>query len=111
MTGDTGSGKSTQLPQFIMDSPEILESLNKNLEEKDKHKTINLVVTQPRRVAAISMAKRLCYERQQKLGQEIGYTIRFDDHCSEKTTLRYATDGVLVRECLGVRFSFIPPRF
>lgn len=46
------------------------------------------------------MAKRICYERQCKLREEIGYTIRFDDQTSSKTYLRYVTDGILVRECL-----------
>lgn len=58
------------------------------------------MVTQPRRIAAISMAKRICFERKESLGEEIGYTIRFDDHTSEHTVLRYVTDGVLVRQCL-----------
>jgi ATP-dependent RNA helicase DHX8/PRP22 len=48
------------------------------------------------------MAKRICYERGGLvLGEEIGYTIRFDDKCSDKTVLRYMTDGILVRECLS----------
>lgn len=51
-------------------------------------------------MATIAMSKRLCYERNMKLGQEIGYTIRFDNKCSKNTSIRYCTDGILVRECL-----------
>lgn len=61
---------------------------------------MRICVTQPRRVATISMAKRICYERRRILGKEISYAIRFDDRCSEHTKLRYVTDGILVRECI-----------
>ena len=46
------------------------------------------------------MAKRVAFERKVELGQEVGYTIRFDDCSSSKTQIKYATDGILVRECL-----------
>ena len=49
------------------------------------------------------MAKRICQERNEVLGQKVGYTIRFDDQTSEKTILRYVTDGILVRQCLKDR--------
>lgn len=62
-----------------------------------------MVVTQPRRMAAVAMAKRVCFERGMEFGDEISYCIRFDDHTTENTNLRYVTDGVLVRECLTVR--------
>ena len=58
-------------------------------------------------MAAIAMAKRICYERNMELGQEIGYTIRFEDFTTDKTNLRYVTDGILVRECLNVIFYSI----
>ncbi len=54
ITGDTGSGKSTQLPQYLLDCPKMRQKLRKS------EKSLNIVVTQPRRMAAISMAKRLC---------------------------------------------------
>ena len=59
-----------------------------------------IVVTQPRRVAAIQMAKRVSFERNCPLGNEIGYTVRFDDKSSAKTKIKYVTDGILVRQCL-----------
>lgn len=102
ITGDTGSGKSTQLPQYIYDSEEIFNDITKNNKDKVFGKDrLNIVVTQPRKIAAISMAKRVCYERKIPFGEEISYTIRFDDRCTERTRMRYVTDGILVRECLS----------
>lgn len=88
------------------------ESNNKNNIEIPKEKSklkskINaklaprVVITQPRRVAAIQMAKRVSFEKRFKLGEEIGYSIRFEDFSSETTLVKYVTDGILVRECLS----------
>lgn len=103
ITGETGSGKSTQLPQYIYDC----EKIKKHISDCSKKKIdqLKICVTQPRRVAAISMAKRISYERARKLGNEISYAIRFDDRTSDGTCLRYITDGILVRECINVRYS------
>jgi len=65
---------------------------------------LSIVVTQPRRVAATAMARRVCEERNIRFGDEISYAIRFDDRCTESTKLRYVTDGILVRECLSVYY-------
>ena len=103
ITGDTGSGKSTQLPQYIYDSDQIKRKLLGELTTVDK---ISIVVTQPRRVATISMAKRICFERGTTLeAGEIAYAIRFDDRTKPNTLMRYVTDGILVRECVSVSFS------
>lgn len=56
--------------------------------------------TQPRRVAAISVAKRVSEEMGVRLGQEVGYQIRFEDFTSPRTIVKYMTDGMLLRECL-----------
>jgi ATP-dependent RNA helicase DHX8/PRP22 len=56
--------------------------------------------TQPRRVAAMSVAKRVAEEVGCRLGQEVGYTIRFEDCTSPRTKIKYMTDGMLLRECL-----------
>ena len=66
VTGEPGCGKSTQLPQFCVDSRELRKKL--------KVKRIKLAITQPRRVAAIAMAKRVAFERKSKLGQEVTNT-------------------------------------
>ena len=59
-----------------------------------------MACTQPRRVAAMSVAKRVAEEMDVVLGQEVGYTIRFEDKSSERTVLRYMTDGMLLREAM-----------
>ena len=87
--GETGSGKTTQIPQFFAD-----ENL---LGGKQ------LAVTQPRRIAAISVAQRVSDERRGTIGGEVGYTVRFDDKSSSRTKIKFMTDGILVRECLSDR--------
>ncbi len=57
-------------------------------------------ITQPRRVAAIALARRVAEEMGVKLGEEVGYSVRFDDRSSTITRMKYMTDGVLVREAL-----------
>eukprot|EP01119_Soliformovum_irregulare_P023400 TRINITY_DN8163_c0_g1_i3.p1 TRINITY_DN8163_c0_g1~~TRINITY_DN8163_c0_g1_i3.p1 ORF type:complete len:939 (-),score=307.67 TRINITY_DN8163_c0_g1_i3:49-2865(-) len=87
IVGETGSGKTTQIPQY--------------LHEAGYTKRGKVGCTQPRRVAAMSVAKRVADELQCKLGNEVGYSIRFEDCTSEKTVLKYMTDGMLLREFLG----------
>ncbi|GME80951.1 unnamed protein product [Ambrosiozyma monospora] len=84
--GETGSGKTTQLPQFLY--------------EAGYHKQGLIGITQPRRVAAMSVAKRVSEEMGVKLSEEVGFTIRFEDHCTEKTKIKFMTDGILLRETL-----------
>ncbi|PRP78752.1 putative pre-mRNA-splicing factor ATP-dependent RNA helicase-like [Planoprotostelium fungivorum] len=83
--GETGSGKTTQIPQFCLD---LLKG--------------NQVVacTQPRRVAAMSVAKRVADEMDVQLGEAVGYSIRFEDCSGPKTRLKYLTDGMLLREAM-----------
>ncbi|KAI9268196.1 P-loop containing nucleoside triphosphate hydrolase protein [Phascolomyces articulosus] len=81
--GETGSGKTTQIPQYILEGLPELKKIG---------------VTQPRRIAAITVAKRVSEEQGVRLGSTVGYTIRFDDITSPDTQLKYMTDGVLLRE-------------
>ncbi|XP_069054383.1 pre-mRNA-splicing factor ATP-dependent RNA helicase DHX16 isoform X2 [Lepisosteus oculatus] len=85
--GETGSGKTTQIPQYL---------LEEGYTEGDK----KIGCTQPRRVAAMSVAARVAQEVGVKLGNEVGYSIRFEDCTSERTALKYMTDGMLLREFL-----------
>lgn len=102
ITGDTGSGKTTQIPQYIIESLTNKDFSKEESFEKSgiKEKIPRIVITQPRRVAAIQMAKRVSYEKNFSLGKEVGYTIRFEDNSDECTLIKYVTDGILVRECL-----------
>ncbi|KAL4646823.1 putative pre-mRNA-splicing factor ATP-dependent RNA helicase DHX16 [Arapaima gigas] len=85
--GETGSGKTTQIPQYL-------------LEEGYTKGGMKIGCTQPRRVAAMSVAARVAQEMGVKLGNEVGYSIRFEDCTSERTVLKYMTDGMLLREFL-----------
>ena len=87
VTGETGCGKTTQLPQY----------LHKAGLTKDGYA---IAVTQPRRVAAISVARRVSEEAGVQLGGEVGYQVRFDDCSSRLTAIKYMTDGCLLRELL-----------
>ena len=88
IVGETGSGKTTQLTQYLY--------------EQGYHKNGLIGCTQPRRVAAVSVAKRVAEEMQSKLGEGlVGYSIRFEDCTSKKTVIKYMTDGILLRESLN----------
>ncbi|KAK9768112.1 DEAH-box ATP-dependent RNA helicase prp22 [Basidiobolus ranarum] len=86
VVGDTGSGKTTQMTQYFAEE---------GFADRGK-----IGCTQPRRVAAMSVAKRVAEEVGCRLGQEVGYTIRFEDCTSPETKVKYMTDGMLFRECL-----------
>jgi HrpA-like RNA helicase len=92
VVGETGSGKSTQLPQYLS---ELLQN------DSSSSKKGKLVCTQPRRVATISVAQRVAFERKCNIGDEVGYSIRFEDRFSPRTKIKFVTDGVLLRECMG----------
>ncbi|KAI1428260.1 P-loop containing nucleoside triphosphate hydrolase protein [Xylaria sp. FL1777] len=89
VVGETGSGKTTQLTQFLY--------------EDGYGKQGMIGCTQPRRVAAMSVAKRVAEEMEVKLGSTVGYAIRFEDCTSKDTVIKYMTDGVLLRESLNER--------
>ena len=69
--------------------------------KKKTKKKMMIGCTQPRRVAAMSVAARVAEEMNVKLGREVGYSIRFEDCSSERTIIKYMTDGMLLREFLG----------
>ena len=87
--GETGSGKTTQIPQFVL------------FDDLPQQQGKMVACTQPRRVAAMSVAQRVSEEMDVELGQEVGYSIRFEDNTSPKTILKYMTDGMLLREAMS----------
>jgi HrpA-like RNA helicase len=80
--GDTGCGKTTKIPKYLL----------------KKYKSI--VCTQPRRIAAIAVAKKVAQDMNTKIGDLVGYSVRFDDCTSKNTKLKYVTDGILLREII-----------
>jgi ATP-dependent RNA helicase DHX8/PRP22 len=98
ISGETGCGKSTQIPKFLY---QHLFSLDKRDKVQGLPFSDGIIgVTQPRRVGAVSLARRVAEELGVELGEEVGYTVRFDDRSREnKTKIRFMTDGVLLREC------------
>jgi len=90
VVGETGCGKSTQLPQFLLEAGYA----------KEEGKMIG--VTEPRRVAATTLASRVAEEQNCQLGSTVGYSIRFDENFSrEMTKIKYLTEGILIRELMG----------
>ncbi|CAK6958484.1 ATP-dependent RNA helicase DHX15 [Scomber scombrus] len=90
LVGETGSGKTTQIPQWCVELVRGLPGPKRAV-----------ACTQPRRVAAMSVAQRVADEMDVMLGQEVGYSIRFEDCSSAKTILKYMTDGMLLREAMN----------
>lgn len=87
LMGETGSGKSTQVPQYLY--------------EAGMHGGKKIAITQPRRVAAITVARRVAQEQGSTIGDVVGYSVRFEDVTSENTQIKFMTDGTLLREALS----------
>lgn len=87
VVGETGSGKTTQLTQYLREDGFADDAC--------------IACTQPRRVAAMSVAQRVAHEMGVELGKEVGYSIRFEDNTSKSTVIKYMTDGILLRESLS----------
>lgn len=85
LSAPTGSGKSTQVPQILIDGARVQG---------------DVVVLQPRRLAARLLAKRVAHERGCKLGEEVGYQIRFENVVGPKTRIRFVTEAILLRQIL-----------
>ncbi|CAI2349570.1 unnamed protein product [Caenorhabditis sp. 36 PRJEB53466] len=87
IVGETGCGKSTQVPQFLLEAGWAADGRQ-------------IAITQPRRVAVVTLATRVAEEKDCILGHDVGYTVRFDDVSDKDTKVKFMTDGLLLREIL-----------
>lgn len=101
MLGETGSGKSTQIGQFLVNEPWMKKCKIGDFKGRELWVGGCIAITQPRRVAAINLARRVAQEMGVRVGEEVGYTVRFDNKSSkEKTKIKFLTDGMLLQEML-----------
>ncbi|KAL5343811.1 P-loop containing nucleoside triphosphate hydrolase protein [Aspergillus crustosus] len=109
LIGETGSGKSTQIPQFLVDESWCRPTKAKIVQEdgSKKETTVGgcIAITQPRRVAAITLARRVAEEMGTPLGtsspaSKVGYSVRFDTSVSPGTRVKFLTEGMLLQEML-----------
>eukprot|EP01053_Blabericola_migrator_P004244 Blabericola_migrator_1__4243@NODE_22_length_22262_cov_139_742014_g19_i0_p1_GENE_NODE_22_length_22262_cov_139_742014_g19_i0NODE_22_length_22262_cov_139_742014_g19_i0_p1_ORF_typecomplete_len852_score163_63Flavi_DEAD/PF07652_14/0_4Flavi_DEAD/PF07652_14/7_6e13HA2/PF04408_23/2_6e13HA2/PF04408_23/4_2e03DEAD/PF00270_29/6_1e13Helicase_C/PF00271_31/1_7e10Helicase_C/PF00271_31/7_7e03AAA_19/PF13245_6/1_5e06AAA_19/PF13245_6/1_3e04AAA_22/PF13401_6/1_1e05AAA_22/PF13401_6/8_8e03AAA_30/PF13604_6/0_00083TniB/PF0 len=111
VSGETGCGKTTQIPQYLRDSPrlkQLVKLWDKEGWRQDEvdaaYEGPKVLIVQPHRIAAIAMARRVAEERGAVLGEEVGYTVRWDSVADKRRTrIRYVTDGTLVKECTDGR--------
>lgn len=87
VSGDTGCGKTTQVPQLVLD----------DMIRRNRGSEANIIVTQPRRISAIGVSERIASERCERVGETVGYSIRLENKRSARTRLLLCTTGILLR--------------
>ncbi|XP_031744535.1 ATP-dependent RNA helicase DEAH13 isoform X3 [Cucumis sativus] len=98
--GETGCGKTTQVPQFLYEAGFG--------SSQSSHQRGAIGVTQPRRVAVLATAKRVAYELGVRLGKEVGFQVRYDKKIGDTSSIKFMTDGILLRE---VQHDFLLKRY
>jgi len=98
--GDTGSGKTTQLPKIAIEALRAVAAKS-GRKPDPKERPPRIGCTQPRRLAATSVASRVAEEMSVEVGKEVGYQIRFQDRTSKDTLVKFMTDGILLAETQG----------
>ncbi|KAL2324155.1 hypothetical protein Fmac_023213 [Flemingia macrophylla] len=93
ISGETGCGKTTQIPQFILESE--IDSV--------RGAACSIICTQPRRISAMSVSERVASERGEKLGESVGYKVRLEGMKGRDTHLLFCTTGILLRRLLADR--------
>jgi len=102
ISGTTGCGKTTQVPKFLyeklqQDFPDIFELDNQG--EKKNYRKI--LITQPRRIAAVSIAKRLCQELKCELGKEVGFHVGLNPNYNSNTRIVICTTGIFLQKIIN----------
>ncbi|TGZ53501.1 putative ATP-dependent RNA helicase DHX57 [Temnothorax longispinosus] len=96
ISGETGCGKSTQIPQFVLDDW-IINSIIQNGDNAH----INIMCTQPRKISTIVLAERVAAERTEKIGDTVGYHVRLKKKLSSRTRVTFCTIGILLQQLMG----------
>ncbi|XP_044419378.1 ATP-dependent RNA helicase DEAH13-like [Triticum aestivum] len=102
LCGETGCGKTTQVPQFLYEA-------GFGTSNRAGRKGM-IGITQPRRVAVLATSKRVSYELGLKLGKEVGFQVRHDKEVGSKCSIKFMTDGILLRE-IQVLYMFAFPGY
>lgn len=94
IAGPTGCGKSTQVPQYIYDDC------------KTRHESVNILISQPRKIAAITLAQRVAHERDMPVGTTVGYQVglnRCINLTEESTEMTFCTSGVILQKLIKMK--------